>query len=183
MNNEIINKPDLNPPLETAARMLGRLGGIVKSDRKSAAARKNGKKGGRPKKSAKVVGTLLAIFMLSLGAEASTKSKPQPLTAHIRAIIGEAGDQNLTCQTACAEVIRRRLAVYGDLRGVYGVRNRCVAKATPNTIRRAQMAWEASKRTNYTNGCLFFGGMMDWKLFSAWGKVTALQIGKVRFYR
>ena len=32
-----------------AARILGRAGGSVKSERKAAAARENGKKGGRPK--------------------------------------------------------------------------------------------------------------------------------------
>jgi len=33
-----------------AARILGRAGGSVKSERKAAAARENGKKGGRPRK-------------------------------------------------------------------------------------------------------------------------------------
>jgi hypothetical protein len=33
-----------------AAQQLGRLGGRVKSERKAAAVRENGKKGGRPKK-------------------------------------------------------------------------------------------------------------------------------------
>lgn len=33
----------------TAAALLGRLGGSVKSERKAKASRKNGKKGGRPK--------------------------------------------------------------------------------------------------------------------------------------
>ena len=36
--------------IKLSAATLGRKGGLVKSDRKSAAARKNGKKGGRPKK-------------------------------------------------------------------------------------------------------------------------------------
>ena len=35
-----------------AARILGRAGGSVKSERKAAAARENGKKGGRPRKNA-----------------------------------------------------------------------------------------------------------------------------------
>ena len=33
----------------TAAALLGRMGGSVKSERKAKASRKNGKKGGRPK--------------------------------------------------------------------------------------------------------------------------------------
>jgi hypothetical protein len=37
-------------PKNPAAVALGRLGGRVKSDRKAAAARANGKRGGRPKK-------------------------------------------------------------------------------------------------------------------------------------
>ena len=37
-------------PKNPAAVALGRLGGRVKSDRKAAAARLNGKRGGRPKK-------------------------------------------------------------------------------------------------------------------------------------
>lgn len=39
-------------PKNPAAVALGRLGGRVKSDRKAAAARMNGKRGGRPKKTA-----------------------------------------------------------------------------------------------------------------------------------
>ena len=39
-----------NAPKNPAAVALGRLGGRVKSDRKAAAARLNGKRGGRPKK-------------------------------------------------------------------------------------------------------------------------------------
>ncbi len=39
--------------VKTAASTLGRLGGSVKSERKSAAARENGRKGGRPRKEKK----------------------------------------------------------------------------------------------------------------------------------
>ena len=35
-----------------AAQELGRLGGIVKSDKKAKSSRENGKRGGRPKKEA-----------------------------------------------------------------------------------------------------------------------------------
>lgn len=38
--------------INEAAKMLGRLGGLVKSERKAAAVRENGKKGGRPRKQA-----------------------------------------------------------------------------------------------------------------------------------
>ena len=38
--------------LALAASILGAVGGAVKSDRKTAAARENGKKGGRPRKDA-----------------------------------------------------------------------------------------------------------------------------------
>ena len=41
-----MNKPSKNPH----AVALGKLGGKVKSEKKSAAVRENGKKGGRPKK-------------------------------------------------------------------------------------------------------------------------------------
>ena len=41
-----------------AAVALGRLGGLAKSQRKAEAVRANGKKGGRPKKSAKRVQVL-----------------------------------------------------------------------------------------------------------------------------
>jgi hypothetical protein len=41
-----MSKPSKNP----AAVALGKLGGSVKSEKKTAAARLNGKKGGRPKK-------------------------------------------------------------------------------------------------------------------------------------
>lgn len=39
-----------NKKLALAAAILGAVGGAVKSDRKTAAARENGKKGGRPRK-------------------------------------------------------------------------------------------------------------------------------------
>lgn len=41
---------ECDAPKNPAAVALGRLGGRVKSDRKAAAARLNGKRGGRPKK-------------------------------------------------------------------------------------------------------------------------------------
>jgi predicted RNase H-like HicB family nuclease len=41
------------PPKSSAAVALGQIGGSVKSSKKSLAARLNGKKGGRPKKSAR----------------------------------------------------------------------------------------------------------------------------------
>jgi hypothetical protein len=41
---------ECDAPKNPAAVALGRLGGRVKSDRKAAAARANGKRGGRPKK-------------------------------------------------------------------------------------------------------------------------------------
>jgi hypothetical protein len=40
-------------PKNPAAVLLGRLGGRIKSAAKSAAARENGKKGGRPRKEAR----------------------------------------------------------------------------------------------------------------------------------
>lgn len=43
---------ECDAPKNPAAVALGRLGGRVKSDRKAAAARLNGKRGGRPKKTA-----------------------------------------------------------------------------------------------------------------------------------
>jgi len=43
------NEDDIEARRE-AARILGRAGGSVKSERKAAAVRENGKKGGRPKK-------------------------------------------------------------------------------------------------------------------------------------
>ena len=41
---------DTNEARREAARILGRAGGSVRSEKKAAASRENGKKGGRPRK-------------------------------------------------------------------------------------------------------------------------------------
>jgi hypothetical protein len=48
--NEAVHTPLLPADLSHYARLLGRRGGAIKSEKKTLAARKNGALGGRPKK-------------------------------------------------------------------------------------------------------------------------------------
>jgi hypothetical protein len=98
----------------------------------------------------------------------------------VKAIIGEAGGESYQCQVAIGEVIRQR----GSLKGIYGLHNPCVAKASRKTIVRATAAWSASATSDLTHGCKFFGGDgLDNAYFAKLGKPVAVKIGHVNFYR
>src|ERR1035437_2757157 len=95
-----------------------------------------------------------------------------PDRSAIKAVIGEAGGESVRCQTAVAEVIRRR----GSLRGIYGVGNPVVQRASPAVFQRAGEAWAAAAGSNLVPECRFFGGVgLDDAYFARIGKKPALR--------
>jgi hypothetical protein len=147
--------------------------GKIKSAAKSKAARENGKLGGRPRKLKRAIAVAIALFF-------ALNCRAIPERSAIKAVIGEAGGESFRCQTAVAEVIRRQ----GSLRGIYGVGNPAVQRASPAVFRRAGEAWAASAGSNLAPGCKFFGGAgLDDAYFARIGKKPAVRIGRVNFYR
>ena len=126
-------------------------------------------------------GKLLAAAAVLTGLSASAATITDDQIA--RAVIGEAGGESLTTQTAVAESIRARVARYGDLRGVYGYRNPVVAKATKATWAKARQATAASKTSHLLPAqTIYFGGdKLDDHYFRAYNRVA--HYGHVSFYQ
>lgn len=102
------------------------------------------------------------------------------LPDEVKAIIGEAGGESFDAQVAVGEVIRRR----GSLKGIYGVNNPVVKKASAKTIARAQAAWRKSATSDLTHGCKYFGGDgLDNAYFAKLKKPVFVKIGRVNFYQ
>lgn len=120
----------------------------------------------------------VAAVLTGLSANAATITDDQIA----RAVIGEAGGESLTTQTAVAESIRARVARYGDLRGVYGYRNPVVAKATAATWAKAKQATAASKTSHLLPAqTIYFGGdKLDDNYFRTYKRVA--HYGHVSFY-
>src|ERR1035437_9420909 len=75
----------------------------------------------------------------------------------VRAIVGESGGEPFAAQMAVAGAIRNR----GSLRGVYGVSNPCVGKASAKTFATARRAWRESATNDVTHGLRFFSCAAD----------------------
>lgn len=104
----------------------------------------------------------------------------------IHALAGEAGGQGETELIAHAHAIRNRTALYGDMRGIYGLR----AKVSPTTLKRAKNAYIKSRLIPDTvNGCQFWLSEYDLKhsrpSLIAWRKkaVYSVKVGQTVFYR
>jgi len=122
--------------------------------------------------------TTLLLILLALPCSAAVTQDQM-----IRALIGEAGGESLKTQTAVAEVIRHRVATYGSLRGVYGLHNPVVAKASPATWAKARKAFAASATSHLVPaGTLYFGGdRLDDGYFRHCTRVA--HYGRVSFYQ
>jgi hypothetical protein len=118
---------------------------------------------------------MLLMAVASLKGAAATI----PDTQAIKAIIGEAGSQPFACQVAVANAIRHR----GSLRGVYGVKNPVVKRASRAVVERARQAWELSRRTDLVPGLRYFGCPSDAPYFHRIGLHPALTMGAITFYR
>lgn len=120
-----------------------------------------------------------AALLAGMTASASTVSDDQ-IT---RAVIGEAGGESLQTQTAVAESIRNRVARYGDLRGVYGVKNPVVNKASSATWAKARQAVDASRTSKLLPAkTIYFGGdKLDDHYFRNYNRVA--HYGHVSFYQ
>jgi hypothetical protein len=97
----------------------------------------------------------------------------------VRAIIGEAGNQPYQAQCAIASVIRAR----GSLKGIYGVNNPCVAKASETTRKRAARAWADSATADYSRGARFFGCKADDAYFNAHHFKLVFNIKQINFWK
>ena len=116
-----------------------------------------------------------AFFLLTaLSANAAVTD-----TLAIRAIIGESGNQPIEAQRAIASVIRAR----DSLRGIYGVNNPCVAKASEATRKRAERAWKDSATVDYSHGAMFFGCKADDAYFTAHHFKLVFNIKQINFWK
>ncbi len=123
--------------------------------------------------------SVAVLLLLGAGQGMAAVSQDQM----IRALIGEAGGESLQTQTAVAEVIRERVATYGSLRGVYGLHNPVVDKASPATWAKARKAFAASATSHLVPaGTLYFGGdRLDDGYFKSYRRVA--HYGRVSFYQ
>ena len=102
-----------------------------------------------------------------------------PDSLAIRAIIGEAGNQPYQAQCAIASVIRAR----DSLKGIYGVNNPCVARASEATRKRAARAWADSAIVDYSRGARFFGCKADDAYFTAHHFKLVFNIKQINFWK
>ena len=124
--------------------------------------------------------TLLAIFGLTFAALAHAAISTEQAVA---AIIGEAGNQSYTTQVAVACAIRNRCEPHGPgLKGVYGLNNPVVQKATAKVRAKALRAWLASGRRDIVKGCRYFGCPADAPTLIAFGLHAVCMSGAITFY-
>lgn len=119
------------------------------------------------------------LITLTSCAIALSVNAAVPDTLAIRAIIGEAGNQPYQAQCAIASVIRAR----GSLRGIYGVNNPCVTKASEATRQHAERAWKDSATVDYSHGARFFGCKSDDAYFTAHHFKLVFNIKQINFWK
>lgn len=95
-------------------------------------------------------------------------------------IIGEAGNQPFKAQVGIGCVIRNR---GNSTQGIYGLHNKCVAKATQQTRNRAMSAWKSSAAADITGGAKYFGCPQDAVYFRKINATPVLKIGAITFYK
>jgi hypothetical protein len=117
-----------------------------------------------------------AILATTLAAKAATITDMQAANC----IIGEAGNQPFKAQVAIGCVIRNR---GNSTKGIYGLHNKCVAKATRQTRNRALSAWRSSAAADITNGAKYFGCPQDAVYFRKINATPVLKIGAITFYK
>jgi hypothetical protein len=121
----------------------------------------------------KLLTTILALTALTSYAS----NIPDALAA--RAVAGEAMSEPYAAQLAVASSIRLR----GSLRGVYGVNNPAVNRASARTLAIAQRAWEESLTNNTARGCRYFGCPADAGYFQRHGYHAVFTVGKITFWK
>ena len=176
IQDHYIPKPGIEPEIRAAASAMGRMNAGKKKNvpASTRAARRRWMEKLNAERAKRAILLAIALFF-ALNCWGSI-----PERSAIKAVIGEAGGESFRCQTAVAEVIRRR----GSLKGIYGVGNPAVHRASPAVFRRAGEAWAAAAGSNLAPGCKFFGGVgLDDAYFAKIGKKPALRIGRVNFYR
>jgi len=118
------------------------------------------------------------LITLTSCAIALSVNAAVPDALAVRAIIGEAGNQPIEAQRAIASVIRAR----DSLKGIYGVNNPCVGKASQTTRTTAQKAWRDSSLVDYSRGCRFFGCKADAPYFKSHGFRLVFSVKQIDFW-
>ena len=98
----------------------------------------------------------------------------------VRAIIGEGANQSDAALAGIASAIHNR----GNLRGVYGLTNPVVNRASDALWARARRAWNLAKNgVDAAAGCKFFGCPTDVPWFHKHGFIAVKTIGQITFYK
>ena len=117
-------------------------------------------------KRAWIIAALSAV--LSWDSVAGTVSQNQA----VNALLGEAVGTP-AAMPAIASVIRAR----GSLRGIYGVNNPCVRRASAHSRAVALAAWQGSATNDASRGCHYFGCGTDSAYFIRIGLHEKFSIG------
>lgn len=130
------------------------------------------------------VGLMLALITMLLASCACASTTP-PMTDRniLMAVLGEAIGESAEGQEAVARAILNR----GNLRGVYGLKNPIIRKATADDWKRARMALQRARTRDITGGAIGWGNAKDLVIFkkSKWFKKCEItkRIGDHWFYR
>lgn len=108
-----------------------------------------------------IVVAIVALLAVVIFCPRQVAASQIPYTSKnaIRIIVGEAADESLTGMIMHAEVIRRR----GHLNGCYGFTASHISGESKKIWQRAKLAWDISKKTNYSNGATGWGSQEDFR--------------------